>query len=298
MTTHTLRPVLVGVDGSDHSRRALDWAVGEAVSRSIPLHLLYVLETGVTVWSPMAAVVPTELDDQRWVLESALKRVHAIAPHLAVTAEMTSGPASVALVQAAVEADTVVVGARGRGVVASILLGSTSLHVVNHASCPVVVVRDTEPEGHAGADPSGRIVIGFDGSHLSDEALAYAFAAAAHRHRDLDIVTAWNTDNVATYQLVPSIAEEVRATAAHHRRELAAAAAAQWSEKFPEVEKHIEVVADAPAAALVDRSSHADLVVVGSRGMGSVRGALLGSVSAEVVRHAHSPVAVIRPSTG
>ena len=52
----------------------------------------------------------------------------------------------------------------------------------------------------------------------------------------------------------------------------------------------------APAQALIERSLHAALVVLGSRGLGSVRGALMGSVSAEVLRHAHSPVAVIRPS--
>ena len=115
-------------------------------------------------------------------------------------------------------------------------------------------------------------------------------------HLALDIVIAWDTEELATYQLVPTIAEEVRAAAAHHRHELAAAAAAPWSEKYPEVETHILVTTDTPAQALVDRSADADLVVVGSRGLGSLRGALMGSVSAEVLRHAHSPVAVIRPT--
>ena len=56
------------------------------------------------------------------------------------------------------------------------------------------------------------------------------------------------------------------------------------------------MVTDVPAKALVDRSADAALVVVGSRGLGSVRGALMGSVSADVLRHAHCPVAVIRPT--
>jgi len=295
MTTHAPAPVLVGIDGSDHSRKALDWAITEARGRGLPLHLLHALETGVAVWSPMMAT-PADLGDQRWILESSLNHVHAVAPELPVTSVITTGPASVALDKAAAEADTLVLGARGRGVLASILLGSTSLHAATHAPCPVVVVRDADEEDQGHDRLPRRVVVGFDGSHLSDDALAYAFAAASHRQRELDIVMAWNTDDLATYQLVPTIAEEVRAAAAHHRRELAAAAAAPWSDKYPDVEVNIDVVADAPAQALIDRSFHADLVVVGSRGLGSVRGALLGSVSAEVLRHAHSPVAVIRPA--
>jgi nucleotide-binding universal stress UspA family protein len=241
-------------------------------------------------------VPPTNLDDQRWVVEAAVEQVHAIAPELTVTSEITTGPAAVALEHAAATADTLVIGARGRGVVGSILLGSTSLHAASHALCPVVVVRDADDE-KAKVGPSNHVVVGFDGSHLSDDALAYAFAAASVRHRALDIVIAWDTEELATYQLVPTIAEEVRAAAAHHRQELAAAAA-PWAEKYPEVESHIQVVVDTPAQALIDRSYQADLVVVGSRGLGSVRGALLGSVSAEVLRHSHCPVAVVRPAAG
>ena len=293
MSTLAPRPILVGLDGSNHGSRAVDWAIAEATSRKLPLHLVHALETGVTVWSPMM-VVPTDLGDQRWILESALQQIRKIAPELSVTSAITSGPASVALEDASAEADTLVVGARGRGVVGSILLGSTSLHVVNHAHSPVVVVR--EESSDAEARTAERVVIGFDGSHLSDDALAFAFAAASHRHLPLDIVIAWDTEELATYQLAPAIAEEVRAAANHHRHELAAAAAAPWAEKYPDVETRIHVVTDVPAKALVDRSADVALVVVGSRGLGSVRGALMGSVSADVLRHAHCPVAVIRPT--
>jgi nucleotide-binding universal stress UspA family protein len=62
------------------------------------------------------------------------------------------------------------------------------------------------------------------------------------------------------------------------------------------VDTSIQETTDLPQKALVDRSTDAALLVVGSRGLGSVRGALMGSVSAEVLRHAQSPVAVIRPT--
>jgi nucleotide-binding universal stress UspA family protein len=146
--------------------------------------------------------------------------------------------------------------------------------------------------------PAGHVVVGFDGSYLSDDALAYAFTTASQAHLALDILTAWDTAELVSYQLAPTIAEEVRATADHHRHELAAAAAAPWGEKYPDVDYTVHVTTDSPAQALIDRSRNATLVVIGSRGLGSVRGALVGSVSAHVLRHAHSPVAVIPPKHG
>ena len=95
----------------------------------------------MTVWSPMM-VTPTDLGDQRWILEAALAHVRKMAPDLPVTSAVTSVPASVALENASADPDALVVGARGRGHVRSILLGSTSLHVVGHARCPVVVVPE------------------------------------------------------------------------------------------------------------------------------------------------------------
>jgi len=294
MTTHVPRPVVVGIDGSNDSTRALDWAITEASSRSVPLRVLHALDTGVTVWSPMM-VTPTDLGDQRWILEAALAHVRKMGPDLPVTSAITSGPASVALENASADADALVVGARGRGVVRSILLGSTSLRVVGHARCPVVVVPEDSGADHARR--AGRVVVGFDGSHLSDDALAYSFAAAEHRHLALDIVIAWDTEELATYQLVPSIAEEVRPPLPTTAASLPPPPPHPGRRSTPDVETHIDVTTDAPARVLVDRSADADLVVVGSRGLGSVRGILMGSVSAEVLRHAHSPVAVIRPTT-
>ncbi len=96
---------------------------------------------------------------------------------------------------------------------------------------PVVVVREQSVD--ASAPPAHRGVVGFNGSHLSDDALAYAFAAASNHHLTLDIVMAWDPDELATYHLVPSVADEVWASATHQRYELAVAGAAPWSEKYP-----------------------------------------------------------------
>ncbi|MEP6631434.1 MAG: universal stress protein [Lapillicoccus sp.] len=301
MTSATAAPlsaIVVGLDGSGHGDQALDWAIAEATARHLPLHLVHAHETTVTVWSPMV-VVPSDLDDDTWVIDAALARVRAAAPDLEVTAVSTTGPASAALENATRGADTLVVGARGRGVVGSILLGSTSLHVAGHAQCPVVVVRAAEPASDSWTDtapqqPGRTVVVGYDGSPRSVDALGYAFAAAALRGLPLDVVTCWEPEELATYRLSPTVADEVRAAKAGHHRDLALAAASPWREKYPDVEIRIHVTTDHPAVGLVSRSFDAALVVVGSRGLGSVRGPLLGSVSSAVLHGCLRPVAVVR----
>ncbi len=308
--------VVVGLDGSGHSDQALEWAVADAQAQGRPLHLMHARETIVTAWSPMM-VVPTEVDEEVWVVDEALARVRAMAPDLPVSGATTTGPAAAALAAAGSENDTLVVGARGRGVVGSILLGSTSLHVATHARCPVVVVRDTASEQHGGpatmataADhahtgegtaherPTGQtVVVGFDGSATSEAALGFAFAEAARRRLPLDIVSSWEPNLRETAELVPTVAEEVRAAAAGHHRDLAVSAAAPWREVYPSVDVRIHVTTEQPGPSLLVRSHRAALVVVGSRGLGVVRGPLLGSVSTTVLHGAHCPVAVVRSPT-
>jgi nucleotide-binding universal stress UspA family protein len=297
MSDSSQRPIVVGIDRSGHSDRALDWAIDEAAARRLPLHLVHAKETTVTVWSPMM-VVPTDLDTQGWVLDSARRRVRAAAPDLTVTTSTMVGPAATALVAASRDADTVVVGARGHGVVGNLLLGSTSLNVASHAWSPVVVVRE-DTRGHtAETTQTPSVVVGFDGSPGSEDALGYAFSAAAQRQLAVDIVTAWEPDLLASYRLSSKTADEmVLETIAQHKQ-AAITAAAPWREKYPSVEVRISVTADRPADALVARSLPAALLVVGSRGLGSLRGPLVGSVSNHVLHHAHCPVAVVRFGAG
>jgi nucleotide-binding universal stress UspA family protein len=196
-------------------------------------------------------------------------------------------------------------------VVGSILLGSTSLHLATHARCPVVVVRDTRGERAAGAEhrhtgpggdqpsPTAPVVVGYDGSPGSQDALGFAFTEAAHRHLPLDVVASWEPDVRATARLAPTVADEVRAAAAAQRRDDAVSAVAPWRETYPSVDVRILVTTEQPVPSLLGRSSDASIVVVGSRGLGSVRGPLLGSVSSAVLHGAHCPVAIVRsPAAG
>jgi nucleotide-binding universal stress UspA family protein len=133
--------IIVGVDGSAGSRLALDWAVGEARMRHGRVR-------AVTAWDYPPVTVGME--GLRWdpdIFEQvarttqadALKRVDAEG--VSLTGEVTQGPAAAVLLKASKDADLVVVGSRGLGGFTGLLLGSVSTQTLNHAGCPVLVVR-------------------------------------------------------------------------------------------------------------------------------------------------------------
>jgi nucleotide-binding universal stress UspA family protein len=197
--------------------------------------------------------------------------------------------AAFALITASTRADTVVVGSRGLGAVKEALLGSTSLQLVAHARCPVVVVREVgEPDADA------PVVVGADGSSLSADATGYAFAQAARRGRAVTVLHAWDPRLYSSGLGMGTIVEtwnDLEAT----QQDIVASAVAPWVEAYPDVEVRTHVLPGRPGEVLVDASAHAELVVVGSRGRGGFRGLLLGSVSRNVLLRAHCPVAVVRP---
>ena len=291
-----VRPVVVGVDGSQASDRALDWAIDEAQRRGLPLRLLHARE----VLAYNASALPIDAagwDDPQWVLQAAHARVTTLAPEQALVEEDVLGtPASTALIAASSRADTIVVGARKHGNLGAALLGSTSLRVASHAACPVVVIRDL-PRTTEDTATAPRIVVGVDGSPTSDDALAYAFERAHAQGLPLTVIHAWPGDlSVEIMRVTAAVADEVRAAAANAQIAAMQAQIAPWRLKFPDVAVRVLVPAGEPVHALVQESATASLVVVGSRGLGSLRGMFLGSVSEAVLHQAHCPVAVVRPT--
>ncbi|MCD2195836.1 universal stress protein [Actinomycetospora endophytica] len=148
--------VVVGVDGSEGSRAAIEYACDEAQLRGLPL-------AAVVAWAPPEVcitpypLVPSAEDLQSAAVDLASHEIQEVLDGRARRGASTpvvelmaaSGPAAVVLERASADADTVVVGHRGRGAVASRLIGSVGLNVVVHARCTVVVVRaphDQRPE--------------------------------------------------------------------------------------------------------------------------------------------------------
>jgi nucleotide-binding universal stress UspA family protein len=138
--------ITVGVDGSHHAQPALDWAVKEAGIRHAPLTVLTVHEVASNHWTGHPLVLPADEADREKAQQAAeaavAKAAEGIEPKPAsVTVHAVSGIAAQELIGASQDADLLVVGARGGGGFAELLLGSVSNQVVHHAKCPVVVVR-------------------------------------------------------------------------------------------------------------------------------------------------------------
>ena len=281
-------PVVVGVDGSPTSGPALRWAIHEASTRRIPLHL-------VSAWNPsydldtLGLATRTVEDHCRAVLDAARDEVTAADPTIDVTSTTYVGPPSTSLVDASLNADTVVVGSRGRRALRGFLLGATSLEVAAHAAGPVVVVRES-------ALPDAtleRVIVGVDGSPRSSDAVAYAFAYASAHDLDLTVLHAFQVEYVAGV-ISKLSAEQSNTRLAQEELALTAETLAGWQEKYPDV--HVETVTlrAHPVDALVDASKISDLLVIGGRRRGRIGGALLGAVGHGVLHDTHCPVAVVK----
>jgi nucleotide-binding universal stress UspA family protein len=139
--------IVVGVDGSDHSQRVLEWAVKEAALRQAPLTVLTVHQVVGSAWTGNPVVLPEDRPEEAKAREAADAAVNQVlstvgeAKPPSVTVRATSGFPARELVDASQDADLVVVGSRGGGGFRGLLTGSVSTQVVNHAECPVVVIR-------------------------------------------------------------------------------------------------------------------------------------------------------------
>jgi nucleotide-binding universal stress UspA family protein len=206
---------------------------------------------------------------------------------------MRDGAPEHVLVEESRKVDTVVLGSRGAGAFSTIVAGSTTMYVSSHAACTVVAV----PATTLSAAASG-VVVGADGSELSDAAIAFAFQQASELRAPLTAVNAWLEPVVgAVMGAALARAEDDPVAFARNQEILLAGSLAGWSEKYPDVEVRRRVVHAHPVRALVDAAAGAELLVVGCRGRGAVRSMLLGSVSHGVLHLATTPVAVVHGHT-
>lgn len=295
----TRKPIVVGFDGSSGSRCALEWALDEARFRGDSVHILYaVLPPTATVpplygyGGPIEDVLLKEAED---MLASALEFAKQNAPEVKVTAQsMTDSPAG-ALLKKADEASMLVVGSRGLGALSELLVGSTGFQIAAHATCPAVVVRPSD--GEFGPEV-GRVVAGIDGSELSNDVLRVAYEEASVRGVGLTALCAWDMPYLdvmggRVYPMPPDVSE----TESDEVTAMLAEVTAGWPEKYPDVDLRRQVVTGKAVNSLVDASRGAELLVVGSRGLGGFRSLLLGSVSHSLLHHAHSTMMVVHHSS-
>jgi nucleotide-binding universal stress UspA family protein len=282
------KPVVVGVDGSEESLLAAEWAAMEARRRGLPLRIVSA-PAMIPQMRAYQASSETVADALRGAsaqaLGTAVRRIKEVALGLEITTDLLSGPPALAVASSGSDAAMLVVGARGAGGFAAMILGSVSRYATARATCPVVVVRQANMAVHH------EIAVGIRDPHDTSEALRFAFEEASARHADLVAVHAWYWFPSALRAPVDHGAQDASFQPEQISAEADQSLSAlldQWREKYPDVRIRHDVIRAHPARVLANYSARVDLVVIGRHddpGIGSIQHALLG--------HARGPVAVV-----
>ena len=299
--------ILVGVDGSEGSRRALEWAFSEAEVRTSVVE-------AVAAWRS-AYDTPRDFDfssrvDEAGLAEHARRRLGdalgaSTGEHPAVEVERTvlEGDPAEVLCRRAGEADLLVVGSRGHGTFVGLLLGSVSSKCAHHSPVPVAIVpaprRGEEDRTFRSSD---RILAGVDGSPGSRRALRWAVDEARARRASVVALMVWRpieVDAVPTDVAVseptafPTLARYDRAAAEDASERLRHLVSEVLGASEGDVGVEPVTVEGDPAETLCQYAGEADLLVVGSRGLGPFAELTLGSVSAKCAHHSPRPVVIV-----
>jgi nucleotide-binding universal stress UspA family protein len=275
VTAPGVAPVAVGVDDTDSARLAVRLAATEAALRDRPLRVVH-----ANIW-PLLRVAPGPPRNgprdgglrrrAETVVEAALADVARVAPRLPVSGEVVDGSAALVLLRESRTAALLVVGHRGLRAVSGVVIGSVAVQVSAQAHCPVLVTL-----GDA-AQNAGPVVVGVDGTQLSERAIEFAFEEAALRRTELVAVHAAN--GIAADRSAEDMVGEWLATG---------------RERFPQVPVTIQVAPGRAARVLLDQSARAQLVVTGTLGRSGLTGLVRGSVSQAVLRDSRCPLAIVR----
>ncbi|MFI8191628.1 universal stress protein [Streptomyces sp. NPDC085946] len=296
------RTITVGLDGSAESRAAAEWAAREAKLRDLPVRLVHVWQP---VPEPMAqAPLLGAETQQHWterIPREAAEGLRLRHPGVEVRTEQHAGTPSDVLVEAARDAELLVLGSRALSGLGGFLVGSVGQSVVARTEVPVVLVRAGEQaaDEHV-ADPTGvpsaatafrPVVLGLDTGSPDDTVITFAFQEAQRRGSALYAVQGWNLPAYYAYSLAAGV-DTTDALARQQAAELTDTLD-PWRQKYPDVEVVEVSRLGSPAGLLVDASRDASLVVVGRRVRRSPFGVHIGSVAHAVLHHATAPVAVV-----
>ncbi|WP_454554417.1 universal stress protein [Geodermatophilus nigrescens] len=287
--------IVVGVDGSPGGRSALRWALATAARTGAEVEVVSAVP--VDPWTAPHLLDVRGVEAIRADTEARLRAGVAQATSepavqdvvrdgsVPVHVTVVSGEPAEVLLARAQDAALLVVGSRGRGAVASALLGSVALHCSAHSPCPVVVVHATTSAS------APRVVVGIDDSSIARAALVQAVGFARLLGARVEAVlvcqpvTYWSDITVPA----PPVGESPEAARARAEGIVTAALG-----PGPHLEVEVSVETGAPGDVLVRRSADAGLLVVGSRSRSRLTGLALGSVALHCVLHAASPVLVVR----
>lgn len=279
--------VVVGVDGSKPALQAVDWAARQCELEHRPLvlvHAVRALNDQANLWLVRAGAdvhqVTEQVEAEGWALvEEVASLVRNRHPDLTVIPILRMEDPRQALLDLADDASLIVLGSRGRGPVRTLLLGSTSVAVSSHATCPVVVVRPHHP-----GEVRRGVLVGADGADRSRATLEFAYRQAALHDLPLTVMhVSWDAAALAALDPSPRTDDDEEA------RLLLAESVSGFGEKYPEVRVHLDVAHGLADARLVHASAHMHLVVVG-RHPGHHP---FGGIARTVVEHSKTVVAVV-----
>ncbi|MBO2450941.1 universal stress protein [Actinomadura barringtoniae] len=288
MADHT--KIVVGVDGSPSSNRAVAWAADEAQRRQAGLRIVYSHEVWGDQWpfdlpSSVTGEGASAMDEPaRHTLDAAAEQAGRGRPELSVTTGLLTESAASALQGEAGDAFEIVVGHRGLGGFTGLLLGSVSLKIAERAVSPVVIVRG-DP-----APARGEVAVGVD-LVADGPVLEYAFDAAARRGSRLRVVHGWEVPGWVLDTPHPISLKELEERIRWNVIE----AHAPYRKRFPGVQVVEDLPRDHPVEAMVAVSREVDLIVIGKHTQGDRF--RIGATGHGILHHADCPVAVIPPNT-
>ncbi|GAB3595026.1 Universal stress protein [Corynebacterium faecale] len=289
--------VVVAVDGSDASKQAVRWAANTANKRGIPLRLASSYTMPQFLYAE-GMVPPQELFDDLQAealekIDEARAIAHEVAPDIKIGHTIAEGSPIDMLLEMSKSSTMIVMGSRGLGGLSGMVMGSVSGAVVSHASCPVVVVRE---DSAVNEDTKyGPVVVGVDGSEVSQRATEFAFAEAEARGSELVAVHTWMDMQVQASLAGLAAAQQQWDDVEREQTEMLLARIQPLMEQHPSVPVKKVITRDRPVRALSEASEGAQLLVVGSHGRGGFKGMLLGSTSRALLQSAPCPMMVVRP---
>lgn len=290
--------ILLALDGSDGSVVARDLVAGLPLSPSSEVHLVSAYQVP-TDWAPALGSGMAWIDDAETALRDSLHETlrslaaPLVARRLSIVEHVVRGRAATVIgdTAATVGADLIVTGSRGRGPLASALLGSVASEVAMHAPCPVLVARTARVS---------RLLVATDGSAGASRIPDRLVAWDLFRDVPADVVAVSISDS-PTFELVIGLYTLGDERLASKRQDLHAryrADAETMASRLTEIgiPATAHVRTGDPAREILDaaRERGADLVITGSRGLGTLDRMLLGSVARNVLTHFHGSVLVMR----
>ena len=289
------RPIVVGYDASDSATVALTWAGQLAEVTSSAVTVLYAAQAIVYAQDVSYGLRTSQQQSEfaTRIAEEGAAQVRTSHPSLTVDAVGSLLSASVALDETSTTASMIVVGSHGRGRFGAALLGSTAYAVSGHARCPVIVVRDAESPLPG---PQHPVVVGADGSVGADRAVAAAAEMAEQWNASLVVTTSWTPPPPDPWDRPPFGYTSTEACL-KAREAKATGTNAQALDRIRAAHPDLEVTGVVPEArpedAVMQAAPDAALLVLGSRGHGTLASVLLGSTARSVLHQTTMPVMVV-----